>query len=150
MTWNSPAGRDDYFMGLALEAALCAYELGEVPVGAVLVMNDVVVGTGFNQPITRHDPTAHAEVMALRAAGGALQNYRLPQGRLARIVYGASDAKTGVAGSVLNVFEHAQLNHHAQIINGVRADEARQLLQRFFKERRAAHKNATLNEPRLD
>ena len=169
MTWHSPAARDDYFMGLALEAALCAYELGEVPVGAVLVMNDVVVGTGFNQPITRHDPTAHAEVMALRAAGGALRNYRLPQGelfvtlepclmcagammhaRLARIVYGASDVKTGVAGSVLNVFEHAQLNHHAQIINGVRADEARQLLQRFFKERRAAQKNSTANEPSLD
>lgn len=155
--WQGAAERDVYFMRQALAAAQAAYALGEVPVGAVLVQNDVVVAQGFNQSIGLHDASAHAEIMALRAAGQALHNYRLPESelfvtlepclmcagammhaRLSRIVFGASDAKTGVAGSVLNVFDEARLNHHAQIVGGVLADEAKQLLQQFFRERRAA------------
>lgn len=158
MNWHDAAERDAYFMRQALTVAQSAYEAGEVPVGAVLVHNDEIIATGFNQPIARNDPSAHAEIVTLRAAGTLLQNYRLPEcelfvtlepclmcagammhARLSRIVYGASDYKTGVAGSVLDVFANKQLNHHAQCIGGVLADEAKMLLQQFFRERRAAN-----------
>ena len=161
--WSSPAERDAHFMRLALEAAQAAYAAGEVPVGAVVVCNDDVVATGFNQPIGLHDATAHAEMQALRAAGLQLGNYRLPEcelfvtlepclmcagammhARITRVVFGAYDDKTGVAGSVLNVFQDEQLNHHTQPIGGVLADEARALLQQFFRERRLAKKQITL------
>lgn len=155
--WADSAERDIYFMRQALVAAQAAYDLGEVPVGAVLVRNDIVIAQGFNQSIDLHDASAHAEVMALRAAGQELSNYRLPEcelfvtlepclmcagammhARLSRIVFGARDAKTGAAGSVLNVFDEGRLNHHAQIVGGVLADESKQILQKFFRERRAS------------
>ena len=148
--------RDEFYMRLALESAQQAYEVGEVPVGAVLVRGDDIIARGFNQPIGLHDPSAHAEILTLRAAGAVLSNYRLPEcelfvtlepclmcagammhARLRRIVFGASDYKTGVAGSVLDVFDNQQLNHHAAVVGGILADESRALLQRFFKERRA-------------
>lgn len=148
--------RDEFYMRLALESAQQAYDAGEVPVGAVLVRGDEIVARGFNQPIGLHDPSAHAEIVTLRAAGAVLLNYRLPEcelfvtlepclmcagammhARLSRIVFGASDYKTGVAGSVLDVFDNQQLNHHAAVVGGILADESRALLQRFFKERRA-------------
>lgn len=155
--WADSAERDIYFMRQALVAAQAAYDLGEVPVGAVLVRNDIVIAQGFNQSIDLYDASAHAEVMALRAAGQELSNYRLPEcelfvtlepclmcagammhARLSRIVFGARDAKTGAAGSVLNVFDEGRLNHHAQIVGGVLADESKQILQSFFRGRRAS------------
>lgn len=148
---------DSAFMQLALEQARHAWSLGEVPVGAVVVLDGVVIASGFNQPIGRHDPTAHAEVNALRAAAEKLGNYRLPgcelyvtlepcmmcsgamlHARLARVIYGAPDPKTGVCGSVLNLFDQAQLNHHTEVVGGVMADEASAMLKAFFAERRSA------------
>ena len=148
---------DSRFMQLALEQAKQAWALGEVPVGAVVVRDGEVIATGFNQPIGRHDPTAHAEIVALRAAADKLGNYRLPgcelyvtlepclmcsgammHARLARVVYAAPDPKTGVAGSVVNVFEHDKLNHHTEVVGGLLAEEAATLLRAFFAERRNA------------
>ena len=145
------------FMRLALEQAQHAWDLGEVPVGAVVVKDGVVIARGYNQPIGRHDPTAHAEIVALRAAAEALGNYRLPgcelyvtlepcvmcsgammHARLARVVYGATDPKTGACGSVLNLFEQEQLNHHTEVAGGVMAEECGAMLKSFFAARRAA------------
>lgn len=144
-------------MALALEQAQLAWQHGEVPVGAVVVCDGVVIATGFNQPIGRHDPTAHAEIVALRAAAERLGNYRLPgctlyvtlepcvmcsgammHARLARVVYAAQDPKTGACGSVLDLFAEEKLNHHAAVEGGVLAGEAGAMLKAFFAERRAA------------
>ncbi len=146
-------------MRVALDLAREAGSLGEVPVGAVVVKDGEIVGRGFNHPIGRHDPTAHAEVMALRDAATNLGNYRLPHcdlyvtlepcvmcsgaimhARIARVIFGARDPKTGVAGSVLNLYEEARLNHHAHVSGGLLADECGQLLSSFF----AARRNRTL------
>ncbi|HEX8615882.1 MAG TPA: tRNA adenosine(34) deaminase TadA [Telluria sp.] len=154
---------DPAFMQLALEQAQHAWSLGEVPVGAVVVKDGEVIATGFNQPIRRHDPTAHAEIVALRAAADKLGNYRLPgcelyvtlepcvmcsgammHARLARVVFGALDPKTGACGSVLNLFEQEQLNHHTELVGGVLADEASNMLRAFFAERRKAAQVARL------
>jgi tRNA(adenine34) deaminase len=151
-----PAARED-FMRLALDQAQLAWDRGEVPVGAVVVKDGVVIATGFNQPIGSHDPTAHAEIVALRAAAKVLGNYRLPgcelyvtlepcvmcsgammHARVATIVYGAPDPKTGACGSVVDLFAQAQLNHHATVTGGVLADACADLLKRFFAARRAA------------
>ncbi|QYF92942.1 tRNA adenosine(34) deaminase TadA [Massilia sp. PAMC28688] len=148
---------DDDFMRLALEQAGHAWERGEVPVGAVVVKDGQVIATGFNQNIGCHDPTAHAEIVALRAAAQKLGNYRLPgcelyvtlepcamcsgammHARLARVIYGAADPKTGACGSVLNLFGQAQLNHHTALTGAVLADEAGAMLRSFFAERRRA------------
>jgi tRNA(adenine34) deaminase len=148
-------------MQLAMDQAQQAWQHGEVPVGAVVVCDGEVIATGFNQPIGRHDPTAHAEIVALRAAAEKLGNYRLPgctlyvtlepcvmcsgammHARLARIVYAATDPKTGACGSVLDIFAHEQLNHHAQVEGGVLALEASAMLRAFFAERRAAARAA--------
>ena len=142
-------------MRLALTAAAQAGAAGEVPVGAVIVKEGEVMATGFNQPIGCHDPTHHAEIAALRAASAALGNYRLPgctlyvtlepcvmcagammHARIARVVYGAHDLKTGACGSVVNLFAEAQLNHHAEVLGGVLADECGTMLSSFFAERR--------------
>jgi tRNA(adenine34) deaminase len=147
---------DAAFMQLALDQAQHAWALGEVPVGAVVVKDGAVIASGFNRPIGSHDPTAHAEIMALRAAAQALGNYRLPgcelyvtlepcamcagammHARLARVVYGASDPKTGACGSVVNLFGQEQLNHHTGLAGGVMAEQCAALLKRFFAERRA-------------
>lgn len=149
--------RDQIYMRQALDQAHNAWALGEVPVGAIVVYEDKVIATGFNQPIGTHDPTAHAEIMALRAAASILGNYRLPgcelfvtlepcamcagammHARLARVVFGATDPKTGTCGSVVNLFEQEKLNHHTELIGGVLAAECGQLLKEFFAERRAA------------
>ncbi|AMO38984.1 tRNA adenosine(34) deaminase TadA [Thauera humireducens] len=147
---------DEDFMRAAMEQALQAGACDEVPVGAIVVLNGEIVGRGFNQPIGRHDPTAHAEIMALRDAGERLGNYRLPgcelyvtlepcamcsgaimHARIARVVYGARDPKTGVAGSVLDLFAETRLNHHAAIEGGVLADECGRMLSSFFAARRS-------------
>ena len=146
---------DIAFMAQALELARQAGAAGEVPVGAVVVHDGLVVGQGWNQPIGRHDPTSHAEIMAMRAAASELRNYRLPgctlyvtlepcamcagaimHARIARVVFGAPDPKTGVAGSVLDLFAEARLNHHASVTGGVMARECGSLLSSFFASRR--------------
>lgn len=148
---------DAFYMQLAIVAATKARELGEVPVGAVVVKDGEVIATGYNQPIGNHDPTAHAEIAALRAAAKVLGNYRLPgcelfvtlepcvmcagammHARLARVVYGASDPKTGACGSIVNLFAEDKLNHHTEVFGGVMAQECGTLLKSFFAERRAA------------
>lgn len=146
---------DEHFMQLAVAQAALAAQAGEVPVGAVVVCNGEVIATGRNAPIEGHDPTAHAEIIALRAAAQALGNYRLPDcelyvtlepcamcsgamlhARLKRVVFGASDPKTGAAGSVINLFDQPQLNHQTELRGGVLADEAAVLLKDFFSQRR--------------
>jgi len=142
-------------MQVALDLAREAAAADEVPVGAVVVIDGTVVGRGFNQPILRHDPTAHAEIMALRDAAARIGNYRLPgstlyvtlepcvmctgaimHARVARVVFGARDPKTGAAGSVLDLYSESRLNHHAEIEGGVLADECGCLLSNFFAARR--------------
>jgi tRNA(adenine34) deaminase len=146
---------DLQFMRQAIEQAQLAALEGEVPVGAVLVRDGKVISKAFNQPITRHDPSAHAEMLALRAAAKAEENYRLPgstlyvtlepctmcagamlHARVDRVVYGAPDPKTGAAGSVLDVFSSKQINHQTAVEGGVMGEECGQLLRSFFKERR--------------
>jgi tRNA(adenine34) deaminase len=148
---------DAVFMQQAISQAHNAWALGEVPVGAVVVKDGVVIATGFNQPIGTHDPTAHAEVMALRAAASLLGNYRLPgcelfvtlepcvmcsgammHARLARVVFGAPDPKTGACGSIVDMFAQERLNHHTEVKGGVLAEECGTLLRSFFAERRRA------------
>ena len=147
---------DEDYMRAAMELAREAGASDEVPVGAVVVLNGEIVGRGFNQPIRRHDPTAHAEIMALRDACAGLGNYRLPgcelyvtlepcamcagaimHSRIARVVYGAADPKTGVAGSVVDLFAEPRLNHHATIERGVLGEECGRMLSSFFAARRS-------------
>jgi tRNA(adenine34) deaminase len=146
---------DRQFMQQALDQAKLAAVAGEVPVGAVLVRDGQVISTGFNQPISKSDPSAHAEMMALRAAALDESNYRLPgttlyvtlepctmcagamlHARVDRVVFGAADPKTGAAGSVLNVFSEKQINHQTQVEGGIMSEECGQILRNFFKERR--------------
>jgi tRNA(adenine34) deaminase len=147
--------RDEVFMGQAIDQARNAWALGEVPVGAVVVKDGEVIATGFNQPIGTHDPTAHAEIIALRAAASILGNYRLPgcelyvtlepcvmcsgammHARLARVVFGAADPKTGACGSIVNLFQQEKLNHHTEVTGGVLGEECGALLKEFFAARR--------------
>ena len=146
---------DEHFMREALALAQQAEALGEVPVGAVVVKNGVIIGRGCNQPIARHDPTAHAEVVAMRDAAAGIGNYRLVgcelyvtlepcvmcagaimHARVGRVVYGAADAKTGACGSVIDLFADTRLNHHATIVPGVLAEECGARLKTFFSQRR--------------
>ncbi len=146
---------DEQAMQLALAQAALASAAGEVPVGAVVVRNGVVIACGYNAPIASHDPSAHAEMQALRAAAQVLGNYRLPEcelfvtlepcamcagamlhARLKRVVYGAPDPKTGAAGSVINLFAQSQLNHQTQVQGGVLTQPCAAVLQDFFKLRR--------------
>lgn len=146
---------DDFFMREAISLARSAECLGEVPVGAVVVRHGEIVGRGFNSPIGESDPTAHAEIAALRDASRRLENYRLPgcelfvtlepcamcagailHARIARVVYGARDLKTGVHGSVVDLFAVERLNHHTSVQGGVLAEECGRLLSDFFAARR--------------
>lgn len=146
-------------MRVALELAWCAEQCNEVPVGAVVVRDGEIIGRGFNAPISRNDPSAHAEIMALRDAAQHFNNYRLVgcelfvtlepcvmcvgamfHARIARVVYGAPDPKTGAAGSALNLFAATELNHHARVEGGVLADECGAMLSNFFAAQRARQK----------
>ncbi|MCL2020725.1 MAG: tRNA adenosine(34) deaminase TadA [Betaproteobacteria bacterium] len=156
---------DEFFMREALYQAESAGCLGEVPVGAVVVRAGEIVGRGFNTPIGDQDPSAHAEIIALRDAGRTIGNYRLPdcelfvtlepcamcagailQARIARVVYGARDPKTGAHGSVLDLFAETRLNHQTSVIGGVLAAECGKLLQEFFAERRAQQREHQAEE----
>lgn len=146
----------DVFMQEAIALAHLAAQNDEVPVGAIVVKNNEIIGRGSNQPITQHDPSAHAEMVALRDAGQMLNNYRLVgcdlyvtlepcamclgaiiHARIANVYYGASDPKTGACGSVINLLAEPKLNHHTQAQGGLLADTCGQLLSDFFKSRRA-------------
>ena len=150
---------DQAAMRIALDQAHNAWLVGEVPVGAVIMRAGQVIATGYNRPITEHDPTAHAEIVALRHAAQLLSNYRLPEcelyvtlepcamcamalmhARFKRVVFGARDPKTGAAGSVVDLFAQAQLNHHTAIQGGVLADECGAVLREFFAERREQYR----------
>jgi len=147
---------DERFMAIALEEAREAAARGEVPVGAVVVLDGQVLARAHNEPIARHDPTAHAEILALRAAGDRTGNYRLVgstlyvtiepcamccgaalQARIARLVYGADDPKAGAVRSLHQLLEDRRLNHRVTVTAGVRAEESGALLREFFGARRA-------------
>jgi len=149
----------EYWMRHALMLAQRAWDEGEVPVGAVLVHNNRVIGEGWNRPIGRHDPTAHAEIMALRQGGLVLQNYRLldttlyvtlepcvmcagamVHGRIGTLVFGARDLKTGAAGSLMDVLHHPGMNHRVEIVEGMLSEECSGMLSEFFRQRRLAIK----------
>jgi tRNA(adenine34) deaminase len=148
-------------MQCALELAEQAWQAGEVPVGAVVVRDGEIVGRGFNAPISGHDPSAHAEIQALRDAARRLGNYRLTDcslyvtiepcamcagaimhARIGRLVYGAADLKTGACGSVVDLFAQTKLNHHTEVTSGILAQECGGMLSRFFAERRQEAKSA--------
>jgi tRNA(adenine34) deaminase len=147
--------QDRHYMALALDLARQAEAAGEVPVGAILVRDDEILGAGYNAPIRQHDPTAHAEIQALRAAAEAVGNYRLPgttlyvtlepcvmcagaiiHARVQRVVIGADDPRTGAAGSVFDTLISEKHNHRVEITRGVLANESSTLLKAFFQARR--------------
>jgi len=151
--------QDEHWMRHALKLAEYAEHNGEVPVGAVIVQNDMVIAEGWNQPISTHDATAHAEIIALRKAGYTLSNYRIPEAtlyvtlepcvmcigamvhaRVNRLVYGATEPKTGAIESAFQLAEEGQHNHTIEIVGGVLADECSEMLSSFFKRRREEKK----------
>ena len=152
---------DEMFMREALVQAQYAKAAGEVPFGAVVVRDGGIIATGFNCPISGHDPTAHAEIMALRNAAAVCRNYRLPDcelyvtlepcamcvgamihARLKRVVFGAYDPKTGACGSVVDLFMQKELNHHTTVTGGILQDDCSAMLKAFFAERRKLAKAA--------
>jgi tRNA(adenine34) deaminase len=147
---------DEHYMDLALMEAKKAELAGEVPVGAVIVAGNVVIGRGFNQPISQSDPTSHAEIVAMREAARNERNYRLPNAtmyctvepcmmcagammhaRLVRLVFGTLDPKAGSAGSIYNVLTDPRLNHRVDVVSGVREEECAAILRQFFEKRRS-------------
>lgn len=160
---NEAQHNHEFFMAQALQEAKKAYALAEVPVGAVVVLDGEVIGRGFNQPITGHDPCAHAEVMALRDAAHHIKNYRLldadlyvtvepctmcsgaiVHARIKRLIFAALEPKAGVVCSQMKVFEQGYFNHEVAVVSGVLAQESSELMQDFFKMRRAQKKQLKL------
>lgn len=158
---NDSHSEDIHWMREALVLAKQGAAIGEVPVGAIVVYQGEIIGTGFNQPISSHNPVAHAEIMALMAAAQHMSNYRLVDcelyvtlepctmcagaiihSRVKRLVFGACEPKAGAAGSVVDVFKQPQMNHKVNVTGEVLAEECGQLLSEFFKARRRAHKQA--------
>lgn len=159
----APETIDHFFMGFALEEARRARKVDEVPIGAVLVVDKQIVGSGHNQPIRLNDPTAHAEMLAICAAARRIGNYRLTDAtlyvtiepcamcagaivnaRVKRLVYGASETRAGAVDSIFQICTNSSLNHRVEVTSGVRAEESRELMQAFFRERRKAKND---NEP---
>ena len=160
MPEQAPSASDRQWMRYALKLAERAQSDGEIPVGAVLVAGDETIGEGWNTCVGTHDPTAHAEIVAIRRAGLTVQNYRMlaatmyvtlepcamcagaiVQARIERVVFGAHDPKAGAGGTVLNVLDNPSLNHRARVLGGVEADACGRLMTEFFKVRRAAARN---------
>ncbi|MDX2042477.1 MAG: tRNA adenosine(34) deaminase TadA [Acidobacteriota bacterium] len=146
---------DQFFMGFALAEAQRARDVGEVPIGAIVVIDNQIVGNGHNQPIELNDPTAHAEILAIRRAAERIGNYRLTDAtmyvtiepcamcagamvnaRIKRLVYGATEIRAGAVNSVFQICSNSSLNHQVEVTSGVRDDECRKLMQEFFKQRR--------------
>jgi tRNA(adenine34) deaminase len=153
--WESASRQDDFFMGFALNEARLARDAGEVPIGAVVVIDNQIVGSGHNLPIGSNDPTAHAEIMAMRDAALRVGNYRLTEAilyvtiepcamcagamvnaRVKRLVYAVDDLRAGGVNTVFQICTNSSLNHQVEVISGVRAEEGRRLVQDFFRERR--------------
>ena len=151
--------QEQKWMQVAINLANHASSIDEIPVGAIIVYENKIIGEGWNQPISSNDPTAHAEIMALRDAGKNIGNYRLPDAtmyvtlepcamcagaivhaRLSKLVYAVDDPKTGACGSVLNLLQIDEFNHKVEIENGILEDECRTLIQDFFKEKRVKQK----------
>lgn len=156
---------DQFFMGFALDEAQQARDFGEVPIGAVVVIDKQIVGSGHNQPIRRNDPTAHAEISALRAAAERIGNYRLidatlyvtiepcamcagamVNARIKRLVYGAAEIRAGAVDSVFQICTNSSLNHRIEVTSGVKSEECRKLMQVFFRERRKGKAEAGIAE----
>ncbi|MGH6830692.1 MAG: tRNA adenosine(34) deaminase TadA [Methylocella sp.] len=156
---------DRFFMSFALDEARQAGNEDEVPVGAIVVIDRQIVGRGHNRPIGQNDPTAHAEIIALRDAAGGIGNYRLTgatiyvtiepcamcagaivNARIERLVYGAADLRAGGVDTVFRICTNSSLNHRVEVTSGVRADEARDVMQAFFKQRRKAVAEATSDD----
>ena len=154
------------YMQIALDLAYQAARNGEVPVGAIVVKDGVIIGRGSNTPIALHDPTAHAEIIAMREAAQHLGNYRLVDctlyvtlepcamcsgamlhARITKLIYGASDPKTGACGSAINLMSEPSLNHHTEVVGGIMAEECGALLTAFFKQRRLMLKHGKLPNP---
>ena len=152
---NTEHATDVDYMQIALKLAAEAALAGEVPVGAIVVKDGIIIGRGANSPISHNDPTAHAEIMALRDAAKTIGNYRLvdctlyvtlepcamcsgaiQHARITKLVFGASDPKTGACGSVINLMDEVKLNHHTEVLGGVMANECSSMLSAFFKQRR--------------
>jgi tRNA(adenine34) deaminase len=146
---------DEFFMACAMAEARQAYAVAEVPVGAIVVLENQIIGCGYNQPIARRDPTAHAEILALREAAIRIGNYRLVEAtlfvtvepcvmcagallnaRVKRLVYGTAEERFGAVDSLLQLCTHSSLNHRMEVTSGILAEECRALMQRFFKQRR--------------
>ena len=145
----------EYWMHKALELAWSAYEVDEVPIGALIVLDDQIIGEGYNRTIVNCDPNAHAEIIAIRAAAATIRNHRLPnarmyvtmepcamcagaviQARLDELIFAVPDPKAGAAGSVLDVLQHESLNHQCKVIRGVLESECAEIVQRFFRSKR--------------
>lgn len=158
---SEQVSQDEHWIRYALSLAAKAEGMNEIPVGAVVVADNQIIGEGYNTPIVDHDPSAHAEMKAIRMAARAIENYRvinatlyvtlepcpmcaglLVHSRINRLVFGAFDAKTGAAGSVMQLCQHPQLNHQLEISGGVLADECGGIISEFFKRRRAEKKAA--------
>ncbi len=165
MTNENATEKIEFFMTQALELARRGGIEGEVPVGAIVVRQDQIIGRGFNAPISLHDPSAHAEIRAIRDAAQRMGNYRLVDcelyvtlepcamcagaimhSRISRLFYGASDPKTGACGSIINLFQENRLNHHASVTGGILAPDCGQMLSDFFVERRRQLKTARKNQ----
>ncbi|GAB3030178.1 tRNA adenosine(34) deaminase TadA [Bowmanella dokdonensis] len=160
---------DEYWMEQALDLARLAWKEGEIPVGALVVQEGNILGQGWNRPISSHDPSAHAEMLAIREAGARIGNYRLidatlyvtlepcpmcagllVHSRIRRLVFGASDPKTGACGSIMNLVRHPGLNHQVEVGGGVLAERCGALLSDFFKWRRAEKRAAKQRSAKLD
>lgn len=165
MTYENTAQKTEFFMAQALELARLGGAEGEVPVGAIVVRQDQIIGRGFNAPISLHDPSAHAEIRAIRDAAQRVGNYRLVDcdlyvtlepcamcagaimhSRISRLFFGASDPKTGACGSIINLFQENRLNHHTSVTGGILAPACGQMLSDFFAERRRQLKSARENQ----
>jgi tRNA(adenine34) deaminase len=157
---------DEFFMGFALNEARLARDEGEVPIGAVIVIDNQIAGSGHNRPIGSSDPTAHAEIVALREAARRVGNYRLTEAtlyvsiepcamcagamvnaRVKRLVYGAADLRAGGVDTVFQICTNSSLNHQVEVTSGVRAEEGRQLMQAFFRRRRSATRGSESTKP---